>query len=280
MSVIPICTTVERQIELMDFGDDPKGSRTRINTWVEDQTNRKIKDLIPSRSIDSRTLIILVNAIYFKGEWHQKFEKTRTVKKDFYLNDTIIEQVDMMHSMKSTFYCGEFDNLDCKALELPYKEQHMHMLLLLPNRIEGLAKLEQYLSLSCINEISNGLRRRDAIVVMPRFKIEVKVKLQNILPQLGIRDLFLPRDADLSDMFENLSPDTNVSDVIYKAFIEVNEEGTEAAAATAMVLCPGSSHVATPPLQFIADHPFLFLIKDNKSGTILFIGRYSQSMEG
>lgn len=262
------------ELELLDFVTKAEESRVHINSWIEKQTNNKIKDLLPAGSIGPLSLIVLTNAIYFKGDWARQFKPERTRKTKFHVSSNANDDVDveMMSMSKEEWMAGIHDDLGCKVLEMPYKGEELSMVLILPNEIDGLSKLEQKLTMENLNSLMSCVRNQDTIVSIPKFKMEAKFELQKLLPNLGILDIFDADSADFSKMFETSPGKAYVSDVIHKAFIEVNEEGTEAAAATAVMMrlmC-----MPMDPLKFIADHPFLFMIKENKTKTILFIGRY------
>ena len=262
------------ETELLDFVQDTEGSRKRINTWVEQQTNNKIKDLIPSGALNPASVVVLTNAIYFKGDWALKFKASNTKKREFHLTESKSEMIDMMHMEKEKWLSGTSDKWDCKMLQLPYKGKRISMMIILPNQIDGLGKVEANLSLGMFTEMRSQMYEDDAIVALPKFKMESSFELEKVLPQMGIIEIFSPKKADFDRMVADHPDNIAVSKVIHKAFVEVNEEGTEAAAATGMVMrlmC-----MPMPPMEFIADHPFLFLIQENESGTILFIGRFTQ----
>ncbi|XP_052703943.1 leukocyte elastase inhibitor-like [Crassostrea angulata] len=259
------------EIELLDFVGNPEGSRTRINTWVEDQTNNKIKDLIPEGGINSLSLIVLTNAIYFKGDWENAFKASNTKSEPFRISGTESGTVEMMNMKKEKWLIGMSKSLDCQVLDLPYKGGELSMLIILPNKVDGLSSLESSLSADTFRELTKEMYSEDVIVSIPKFKLESSFQLDKVLGGMGITDIF-SRKADFGAMMKNPPDGTHVSDVIHKAFVEVNEEGTEAAAATAVMM----RFMCMPlePMVFKADHPFLFLIRDNSTGTVLFIGRF------
>ena len=269
------------ETELLDFVGDTEGSRQRINAWIEQQTNNKIKDLIPSGVLDqiSPVGLILTNAIYFKSEWARIFKAFKTRKREFHLTASKSEMIDMMHMEDEDWLFGTSDKWDCKMLQLPYKEGGISMMVILPNKIEGLGILEANLSIDMFTEMRSQMYGNELeIVVLPKFKMESSFELENVLPQIGIKDIFSPEKANFDRMFEDKPDNIVVSKVIHKAFVGVNEAGTEAAAVSAMfykLLCL-TEWLGPPRMEFIADHPFLFLIQENDSGTILFIGRFTQ----
>ncbi|KAK3095754.1 hypothetical protein FSP39_018613 [Pinctada imbricata] len=261
------------EMELLDFVGDSEGSRQRINGWVEEQTNNKIKDLIPSGGINALSIIVLTNAIYFKGNWEKKFEKEATQKTPFKISKSESVDVDMMYMNEEKWQCGESESLNCKMLELPYKGRQLSLIILLPNKIDGLKELESKLSLSMLKTLRNEMFRQEADVALPKFKLESTFELAQVLPEMGITDIFSAQKANFSGMLKSQPPNTAVSNVIHKAFVEVNEEGTEAAAATAVMVRLMCMPMG-PKFEFIADHPFLFIIQETGSGTVLFIGRH------
>jgi len=255
----------------MDFVGDGEGSRQAINQWVEEQTANKIPDLLPSGFINDLTVMVLVNAIYFKGSWTHPFEKSNTMKSKFYTGngDESID-VDMMGLVSNKkLRAGVQKDLDCKVVELPYGNQEVSMILLVPNERNGLAQLEQNLTPEILEKATSQLSSSFHVTLqLPKFKLEEQVTLNTILQSLGMTDVFSEGVADLSGL--DGSRNLHVSEVVHKAFVDVNEEGTEAAAATAV----GIMLMSMPmPLQVICDHPFLFLIRERTSGAILFMGR-------
>ncbi|KAJ4435298.1 hypothetical protein ANN_17908 [Periplaneta americana] len=236
---------------------DSEGSRKIINSWVEEKTRDKIKDLIPPGILNDLTRLVLVNAVYFKGFWKRQFDAARTRPGPFHLNSKEEKTVPMMH-LKAKFGYTESDELDSKILEMPYQAN-------------GISKLEEKLAGSNLSEILKHLPVREVEVTMPKFKLEETTDLNEILQKMGMTDMFSESRADFSGI--SGVRDLFVSKVLQKAFIEVNEEGSEAAAATAVVTMLRS--MPRPPPQFIANHPFAFLIQDKESGIVLFAGRVS-----
>ena len=259
------------KVKLLDFVGDPEGSRRRINKWVEDQTNNKIRNLIPQVGIDVMSLIVLTNAIYFKGDWDKAFESSKNKYEMFHVSKSESVMVEMMNMEKKNWIAGESQKLDCKMLELLYKWKELSMLFILPNKDDGLSKLESNLSAEHFQELTNAMHTQKVIVSIPKFKLNSSFQLATVLAELGIDDIFSVK-ADFSAMLKNPPEGTHVSDVIHKAFVEVNEKGTKAAAATAvMSYCALRMDV---PMVFRADHPFLFLIREISTGAIFFIGRH------
>lgn len=255
------------QAEVADFAGNSEGSRQVINKWVEDQTAQKIKDLMPAGSIDSNTAMVLVNAIYFKGDWEHKFKEQKTKKAPFYTSEKESKEVDMMFISRD--YMVSFDrDLGCKLLELPYVNNDLSMFILLPNKVDGLGELEAKLSQDFLKSMMSKMRKIKVQCSLPRFKLEYSCSLNDTLISLGMKDLFSAGVCDLSGM--DGTRELFVSAAVHKAFIEVNEEGSEAAAATGIAI---SLMCMPETMEFKADHPFLFFIRENHSGTILFLGR-------
>ncbi|KAG5672320.1 hypothetical protein PVAND_002454 [Polypedilum vanderplanki] len=244
-----------------------KDSAGKINTWVENQTNNKIKNLISPDSLDADTRMVLVNAIYFKGFWTYQFDPKATFKAPFFLNDNDKVDVDFM-KIKKHFKYGRFDDLDATALELPYKDSDITMLIILPNKRTGLAELESKLDTIDFNELTTKMYSEEVNVELPKFKIEFDIELTEPLKKMGMEKMF--SDAAQFDELLTSTEPLKVSQVVHKAFIEVNEEGAEAAAATA-IMVTSYSLVIGKKINFKCDRPFLFaLMKSNES---LFMGR-------
>lgn len=254
------------RVEEVDFRNE-EAARKTINDWVEQQTREKIKDLIPKDLLDALTRLVLANAIYFKGAWAEKFDEGTTGNEPFYLLDG--DQVRTM-TMEQTdnFRTATIGNV--QVLELPYAGRELSMLIALPQKRDGLPALEQKLSAKSVRTWREALRKTRIRVLLPRFKIESSFSLGNVLQALGMRDAFSRDTADFSGMNGN-PDDLYIAAVLHKAFVEVNEEGTEAAGATAVVM--KSRGRPAPPPEFRADHPFVFLIQHEKTGAILFLGR-------
>jgi serine protease inhibitor len=252
--------------ETVDFGQSEK-TRGIINTWVEQQTKDKIKDLLPEGSLNALTRLVLVNAVYFKGDWKNKFNKSDTQKKTFTTAAGAQVDVDMMH--KTAEYKGARNkDLDCTILEMPYKGDRLSMLVFLSGMPEGFDAMEaKFASLDFLNLKMHGQVKFE--VSLPKFKLESSHNLVDNLKAIGMTDMFDMSKADFSGI--DGTKDLYVSSVMQKAFIEVNEEGSEAAAATGMVMMMRS--MPAPPQKFTCDRPFLFAIKDNLSGMVLFTGR-------
>ncbi|XP_065155061.1 leukocyte elastase inhibitor-like isoform X3 [Paramisgurnus dabryanus] len=261
-------------LESVDFIKNSEAARVNINNWVEENTQGKIKDLLAQGIVNDLTRLVLVNAIYFKGNWEKKFSKEATVEQQFKVNKNETKPVKMM-SQESEFPVTFIPEVNSKILELPYVGKILSMLIILPNEIEddttGLQQLEKTLTYEKLMEWTKPDKMSvDKIQIsLPQFKLEETYDMKNLLVKLGMVDAFEMGNAN----FSGLSPqnDLVVSEVIHKSFVEVNEEGTEAAAATGVVMMLESCML---PLIFNADHPFLFLIRHNPTNTILFYGRF------
>ena len=250
----------------VDFVKATESARKTINTWVEKKTNNKIKNLIAKGVLDSMTRLVLTNAIYFKGNWQSQFKEDRTRPAPWLGYGEKVELP--MMNQKGEF--GYMETEDFQALELPYVDNELSMIILLPREIDGLSKFEQALTLDNFSQWLEKLSKREVIVSIPKFKMTSQFSLASVLKSMGMTDAFNPAKADFSGM--NGKKDLVISAVIHKAYVDVNEEGTEAAAATAVTMrltSIGPNQISV----FRADHPFLFLIRDNHSGSILFIGR-------
>ena len=253
----------------VDFKDAPETARLTINQWVEQQTDDKIKDLLQPGVLSSRTKLVLTNAIYFKGDWQTQFDKAQTRDDNFHLSATQNENAPMMHREGGFNY---FDGGTFQILEIPYKSAELSMIVLLPNEVGGMFALEQSLTAPNTRQWLGQLRPVPKVILtLPKFKMTRQFELQDTLGSMGMT-LAFDAHADFSGMTGNR--DFFISAVIHKAYIDVNEEGTEAAAATAVVMRSMMARMQQPaPPVFRADHPFIFLIRDNRSGGILFIGR-------
>lgn len=254
------------KVKLVDFIEACENARNQINKWVEQKTKDKIKELIKPGILNPLTRLVLVNAIYFKGKWEKEFEKKLTKDTPFWLTPEDTVHCPMMQQKGSFNYC---ENDSLQILELPYLGDDLSMFVLLPREVDGLNKLENSLTIDNLNKWMN-VSNKEIKVYLPKFKMTSGFSLGKTLYDMRMTDAFIPYKADFSGM--NGSKELFISKVIHKAFVDVNEEGTEAAAATAVVMLKA---VAVPkqPIVFRADHPFIFLIRDNNSGSVLFLGR-------
>jgi serpin B len=253
----------------VDFKTAPEASRSTINQWVEQKTERKIKDLLPPGSIGPDTRLVLTNAIYFKGDWQTQFSKTQTRDEDFHLSASQTVKAPLMHIEQNLRYTA--DSMS-QIVEIPYKSRELSMVIFLPKDVAGLAAFEQSLTIAGIEKILSEMRSSPKIILsLPKFKMSSQFELADALGALGMRRAFQKTVADFSGMTGKR--DLWISAAIHKAYIDVNEEGTEAAAATGTVMRSMAMSREQPPIVFRADHPFVFMIRDNRSGAILFMGR-------
>ena len=272
-----LATNYGAGLRSINFSGAPESSRETINKWVEDQTEEKIKDIFPERSIDESTLLVLANAIYFKANWRFPFEEEDTRDQAFFLVDGQEVQVPTMFQEKSFEYT-EGDGY--KALLMLYAGYEVSMLVLLPDR-DRFAEFELGLDSRFIEGLIEDLRRSFARVYFPKFGFESGFDLKQTLELMGMTDAFSPSAADLSGMgidCPGRSGRPYISSAYHKSFVRVYEEGTEAAAATVA----GTHMSRPPPALFNVNRPFIFLIRDNSTGSILFVGRVmdpSQSTE-
>jgi len=261
-------STIERyydgDVTNLDFKGETEKSRITINNWVEDQTNNKIKNLIPQGAIDGYTRLVLTNAIYFKGDWVLKFDKKKTEEADFKVSPDKTVKVQMMSLIgdKAKFNYAETEEL--QILEMPYEGDELSMLVILPRK--NLESID--INNEKLNELKGMLHETNVGVYMPKFKFETKYFMKEDLKEMGMPTAFNQNTADFSGMTGNR--DLFISKVIHQAFVEVNEEGTEAAAATAVVMAKSAAFKSD---IFRADHPFIFIIQQKATGNILFMGR-------
>jgi len=253
----------------LDFVDDTENSRLTINKWVEDQTNDKIKDLIPQGAINGFTRLVLTNAIYFKGKWDKQFEKAETKQEDFTVAVGNTIKTDMMRLTGEDAKFKYAENDDIQVLNMPYQGNDLSMTLLLPKAGKSMQDAEKYLNAEKFSSLEAGMQESQVNVYIPKFKLETKYFMKDDLFSMGMPIAF-SGSADFSGMTGK--KDLTIDQVIHQAFVEVNEEGTEAAAATAITMkltAMAPSSIKT----FRADHPFIFLIQQNSTGNILFLGR-------
>jgi serpin B len=248
----------------VNFAGATEEARKAINAWVEKQTRDKIKELIKPGILTPNTRLVLTNAIYFKAAWMHPFSEKSTVKGDFHVGADKKVTVPLMHGGVRT---GYFKGDDFEALNLPYESYDLSMIVLLP-KAGGLADFEKRLTAANVQGWLGKLRTHRVTVTLPKFKVTAEFMLKPTLSRMGMPLAFDSRKADFSGM--TTREKLWISHVIHKAFVDVNEAGTEAAAATAVVM---EGRSAPPPATFRADRPFVFLIRDNRTGSILFAGR-------
>jgi serpin B len=257
----------------VDFKGSTEAARLTINQWVEQKTDSKIKDLLKPGMVNPLTRLVLTDAIYFKADWQAQFQKAQTEDKDFHLSAAQTVKAPLMHRAGSYKY---FNGGTFQILEMPYKTGELSMIVFLPKDMDGLRAFEQSLTASHAKQWLSQLQPVSRVIVtFPKFKVTEQLELGSTLGAMGMPSAFERSAADFSGMTGNR--ELFLSAVIHKAFIDVNEVGTEAAAATAVAMVGMAIRAPdpTPPPEFRADHPFVFLIRDNRSGGILFMGRVS-----
>jgi len=260
----------------LDYVHNAEQARGTINRWVDVQTRHKINEIIGPGMLDDLTRMVLVNAIYFKGTWATPFPKNATQSDRFYPKPDTHIRVPFMH-VSDTFRYGEDDQL--QWISLPYKGDKLEMLILLPRDRDGLGQLENDLNTTNLSWWMSNMGVEQVDVALPKFKITSEFGLAGILRAMGMADAFNPTNADFSGM-DGKTNWLYISAVLHKAYVDVYEKGTEAAAATAVTMVGASIAVPVrPPKQFLADHPFIFMIRDSTMGSILFLGRVIQPGE-
>lgn len=248
----------------VDFIRRTEDVRKSINRWIEQETEEKIKDLIARGDIVSRTRLVLTNAIYFKGDWASQFKKSDTRVMPFYVTTTARVDVPMMYQEGRFPYCMD---KDLQVLELPYRGDDFSMIVVLPDSNIGLKELENRLSAEKFASWLSQLREQEVKVYLPKFKLETKYYLKKVLREMGMSDAFSESRANFFGMTEGGK--LYISKVIHQAYLNVDEEGTEATAATAVVL--NTKSIRFKPI-FKVDHSFMFFIVHKETGSILFMG--------
>ncbi|XP_019584924.2 serpin B11 [Rhinolophus sinicus] len=261
----------QTRLQAVDFERSTEETRQAINAWVENKTHGKITNLFGEGTIDPSCVMVLVNAIYFKGQWQNKFQERETIKTPFQLREGKSVIVEMMYQT-GTFKLAFIKEPQMQVLELPYVNKKLSMIILLPVGTATLEQVEKQLNVKTFYEwtSTSNMMERDVEVHMPRFKLEIKYELNSLLKSLGMTDIFNLIKADLS----GISPAKGLylSKVIHKSYVDVNEEGTEAAVATGDNLAVKRLPIRA---QFMANHPFLFFIRHIDTNTILFCGKLS-----
>lgn len=254
-------------LALADFATNAKGARSEINAWVAQETEGKITDLVPAGSLGKDTRLVIANAIYFRGDWAQQFEKSATRDQPFHVSAGTTVDVPLMFAK---LHVGFWEHREAALtiVELPYKGNEVSMLVILPDAPDGLTGMEAQLTAENIRRWTVGFVPENVLVYLPRFSVESGVDLASTLAAMGMRLPFSDA-ADFSGMTGQR--DVYLSAAWHKARVDVDEQGTEAAAATGVgVALRGAS---PEPPTFRADHPFVFLIRHNPTGAILFLGR-------
>ncbi|MFI4859718.1 MAG: serpin family protein [Phycisphaerales bacterium JB063] len=262
-------------LELVDFKADAEAQRTRINDWVADRTHDRIQGLMPEGSVDALTRLVLVNAIYFKAQWANTFAERATQDGTFYLaGDAEGDSVDvpLMRHREERFRVGTFDGYD--ALQLNYQGGDLSMVVLLPDTVDGIGELEARLTPELIAQTIDALAYQTTNVWLPKWEMTLDYDLIPALKAMGMERAFDPGRADFTGISDSADGESiYITGAFHKAFIAVDENGTEAAAATGFAAGVASAPPPQAVFDFRADHPFVYLIRDNRSGAILFMGR-------
>ena len=257
----------------LDFEKNPERARTTINEWVLEKTRERIADLLPAGTVDSETRMVLVNAIYLKAPWLEPFGESATEMKLFRARDGEI----FVPTMQKREFLSYAENDSFRAVRIPYRQRMFSMTILLPKEEDGLdasialESLERFLSPELVAAIDGGIQKRLVDLSLPKFKIESDFELKTALRTLGVKAAFEPSEADFSRI--NGKRNLFIGSAVHKAFIDVDENGTEAAAATAAAMTRTSMPLESTPLVFSVDRPFVFFIRDEVAGAILFLGR-------
>jgi len=265
----------DSEVTTVDFVSDD--GVDKINSWVEEKTNQKIKDILEPGSTDDLTRLVITNAIYFKGTWVIQFDEENTKDQDFIVDSDTTVNIPMMNLYQSQQVYGETEEM--KFLELPYEGDKLSMLILLPKEIDGIDELENSLTVENLSQWKESLTKHDVMTVsIPKFELETDYDLIPPLKNLGLNDAFDEVNANFSGIAK--AEQLLITGALHKAYVDVNEEGTEAAAVTAITV--GTTSVEPDPqpvFTFVADHPFIFVIQENETGHILFIGKMTNPIE-
>lgn len=252
---------------LVNFKQDPEAARQYVNKWVSDQTRDKIQELFGKGSIDGSTRLVLASAVYFEAEWESKFDSGFTYNGTFHISEDRTVPLRMMSHEHAYFPYYKADSY--QALQLPYKDSNFSMLILLPDKKNGLSELEKQLPNIDLQDLLSKLKESTVNVDIPKFTFDKSLELNEVLKKLNIKTMFGP-EADLTEIYEYADGRLKVDQVVHKAYIEVAEDGTKAAAATGIAFATASLLIGVP--EFTADHPFLFYILNR--GVTVFVGRF------
>jgi serpin B len=265
------------EAESLDFARDPEAARRRINGWVEGKTHEKVKELIGPRVLSSNTRLVLTNAVYFQGRWATRFKKEQTAEAAFHLANGKESRVPLMHlSSKDTEdKVGYARTEEASVLELPYEGGELSFVAMMPNDPASFAAFEKSLGPEKVAALLGKIVRGPEVeVFLPRFEMTWAARIEKTLAAMGMEDLFVSGKADLSGI--STAEGLFVSAVVHKTFVHVDEEGTEAAGATGVVM----DKACAPAVAFRADRPFIFIIRDVKTGAVLFLGRCADPSVG
>lgn len=260
-----------KELETVDFKDKLEETKGQINSSIKELTDGHFEDILPEKSISDQTKILVVNAAYFVGKWMKKFPESETKECPFRINKTDTKPVQMMN-LEATFCLGNIDDINCKIIELPFQNKHLSMLIVLPKDVEdestGLEKIEKQLNPETLLQWTNPSTMANAKVKLslPKFKVEKMIDPKASLESLGLKSLFNESTSDFSGMSETKG--VSVSNVIHRVRLEITEDGGES------IEVPGS-RILQHKDEFNADHPFLFIIRHNKTRNIIFLGKFS-----
>src|SRR5581483_10170431 len=256
-------------LEEVDYKESLEKSRQTINAWVAKETEDKIKDLLSPSALTPLTRMVLTNAIFLEASWVEPFHEGNTKEGDFFVAADKKSRASLMHLQLNASY---LDGEAFQAIELPYRGGGLSMMVLLPKKVDGIAELEKSLTATKLAEWLPKFKRYQVELTLPKFKMGKSIGLSKELAALGMPKPFSP-DADFSGM---ASAQLKIDNVIHQAFVDVNEKGTVAAAAAVVVALASAAPVNLPKAEFKADHPFVFVLRESRSGSVLFMGRVSQ----
>ncbi len=260
-------THFDAPVQEIDFAQSSKAA-DKINNWVADKTNDKITDLVSADDLTDDVRLMLVNTVYFKAKWQSTFEKHETSKKDFTVSEDETIEVDMMFQEE---YFDYFETDDLQVVAMPYEGRDVSMVVILPRDDDGLADARQWMTDGNLCANVENLERKNIAISLPKFTIRTTLNLKDTLEAMGMTDAFT-ESADFSGMSPNATEDKlHIFDAVHQAFIKVDEDGTEAAAATGM--WGGVTSIPPEPIEFNADHPFVFVLRHNPTGEVLFAGQ-------
>ncbi|XP_037909800.1 serpin B4-like [Hermetia illucens] len=262
------CKIYVQDAECIDFSKHGEAA-SKINDFVESKTNKQIKRVIEPDDLNSGIVLVLVNAVYFKGIWKTPFNKNLTEKADFWINDKESVKVDMMTMGKTTLPYGVVDDINATAVELPFQGDELSMIIILPNKGTNISTLKEKLDRLSPSKLKKKLNKIQLILSMPKFTIDFGTDLTNVLKNMGMVEMFSDH-ADFSELLHN-SEAVKVSKVVHKAHIEVNEEGAEASAATAVLVAPRAVPLNQAAHEFKVDRPFIYMITNKDQ--VLFLGK-------
>lgn len=265
-------TTYGAKLMPLNFKEKSEQSRHIINEWISNKTENRITDMIPEGVITTDTILVMVNAMYFKGLWKSKFKPELTHNAEFYKQEDNYCHVPMMYQ-EAKFKYGKFIKDGVQVLELPYVGDNIAMILILPSKELGLAETEKTLTFDKLHFWLNAMKEHEVAVSLPRFKISDNFSLKERLEQMGLLDLFNPDTSSLPGIVEGGRKDIYLTDAFHKAFLEVNEEGSEAAAVTTLIFMGRSLNINRE--IFNANRPFILLILESRIRSVIFMGRIS-----